>query len=122
MNATEPAGTGTPSLDRNLLAAVRTHIGGRRGLLILGALAVTGGLAWSWNWLVAAGVAPLLLSVLPCIAMCALAVCMCRPARLTLPEFWPDRRRPGHGSEAIPVQPDDHRSSGQSNWIVGSGS
>jgi hypothetical protein len=29
-----------------------------------------------WNWLVAAGIAPVLLSLLPCAAMCALGFCM----------------------------------------------
>ena len=78
MNATEPAGTATPSLGRELLLAARYYLGGRRGLLILGAVAVVVGLVSSWGWLVAAGVAPLLLSVLPCVAMCALGLCMHR--------------------------------------------
>ncbi|RVH28084.1 hypothetical protein CN211_25985 [Sinorhizobium meliloti] len=39
------------------------------------------GLAFNWNWLVAAGVAPPLLSVLPCLAMCALGLCMNRMSR-----------------------------------------
>ncbi|MEY9717818.1 hypothetical protein ABIA22_000308 [Sinorhizobium fredii] len=51
---------------------------GRRGLIVLGALVLSLGLAFNWNWLVAAGVAPLLLSVLPCLAMCALGLCMNR--------------------------------------------
>jgi hypothetical protein len=81
MNATQPSRTATPSLGRDLLAAARYHLGGRRGLLLLGAVAVAGGLASSWGWLVAAGVAPLLLSVLPCAAMCALGLCMNRMGR-----------------------------------------
>jgi len=32
----------------------------------------------SWGWLVAAGLAPLLLSVLPCLVMCGLGLCMMR--------------------------------------------
>lgn len=54
---------------------------GRRGLIVLGALVFTLGLAFNWNWLVAAGVAPPLLSVLPCLAMCALGLCMNRMSR-----------------------------------------
>jgi len=77
MNAIEPAGTAAPSLGRDLVVA-RYYLGGRRGLLVLGAVAVGGGLVSSWGWLVAAGVAPLLLSVLPCVAMCALGLCMHR--------------------------------------------
>jgi len=46
-------------------------------LLGLGSLVVIAGLFFSgWAWLVAAGLAPLILSVLPCVAMCALGVCM----------------------------------------------
>ncbi len=33
---------------------------------------------WQWSWLVAIGVAPLLLSVAPCAAMCGLGLCMHR--------------------------------------------
>lgn len=51
---------------------------GRRGLIVLGALVLGLGAAFNWSWLVAAGVAPLLLSVLPCVAMCALGLCMNR--------------------------------------------
>ncbi|MGE3289805.1 MAG: hypothetical protein AB7I59_02550 [Geminicoccaceae bacterium] len=78
MNAIDPAGTAAPSLGRDLVAAARYYLGGRGGLLVLGAVAVAGGLVSSWGWLVAAGVAPLLLSVLPCVAMCALGLCMHR--------------------------------------------
>ena len=39
---------------------------------------IVAGIAFNWGWLVAAGVAPLLLSVLPCVAMCALGICMHR--------------------------------------------
>lgn len=38
------------------------------------------GVAFNWSWLVAAGAAPLLLSVLPCGAMCALGPCVNRMA------------------------------------------
>jgi hypothetical protein len=52
----------------------------RSRLVLGGSLAplVAAGLAWQWSWLVAIGVAPLLLSVAPCIVMCALALCMTR--------------------------------------------
>jgi len=43
------------------------------------ALALIGaGLAWQWSWLVAIGVAPLLISAAPCVAMCALGLCLHR--------------------------------------------
>ncbi|MER8571275.1 hypothetical protein NKG99_07610 [Mesorhizobium sp. M1409] len=34
------------------------------------------GLAFNWSWLVAVGVAPLLITALPCVAVCALGLCM----------------------------------------------
>lgn len=56
--------------------AVRALIGNRRGLLVLGAVALGLGLVFKWNWVVAAGFAPFILAVLPCAAMCALGLCM----------------------------------------------
>ena len=76
MNTVEP--TTSQSLGRDLLFAARYYLGGRRGLLLLGAIAAVAGVASSWSWLVAAGIAPLLLSVAPCVAMCALGLCMHR--------------------------------------------
>jgi len=40
--------------------------------------AIVMGLALNWSWLAAAGVAPILISLLPCLAMCALGLCMNR--------------------------------------------
>jgi hypothetical protein len=36
------------------------------------------GAVLNWSWLVAVGIAPLLLTALPCIAMCGLGLCMNR--------------------------------------------
>ena len=52
------------------LARHRLVIGG----IIL--LLLAAGFAWQWSWLVAIGVAPLLVSFAPCAAMCALGLCM----------------------------------------------
>jgi hypothetical protein len=57
---------------------VRYYLGGRRGLIALGALALVLGVVFNWSWLVAAGIAPFLLSALPCAAMCALGLCASR--------------------------------------------
>jgi hypothetical protein len=54
----------------------RHNLGGRPVLFILAGIAFAGGLALNWNWLVAVGIAPLLLTALPCVAMCALDLCM----------------------------------------------
>jgi hypothetical protein len=53
--------------------------GGNRLMLAAAALgAITAAAAWQWSWLVALGVAPLLLSAAPCAAMCGLGLCMHR--------------------------------------------
>jgi hypothetical protein len=58
----------------HLLPALR----GRRALAVLGLAVVAAGLAWQWTWLTAIGVAPVLVSLAPCAAMCALGLCMSR--------------------------------------------
>lgn len=78
MTAPGKAETADTSLTRDVLYAVRYYLGGRRGLLILGGVALAGGLAFNWSWLVAVGIAPLLIAALPCVAMCALGFCMNR--------------------------------------------
>lgn len=42
------------------------------GVLVIVAL----GMYLNWGWFVAIGIAPLVLGVLPCTAMCALGLCM----------------------------------------------
>lgn len=39
---------------------------------------ISAGLAWQWSWLVAIGVAPLLITTAPCLAMCTLGLCVHR--------------------------------------------
>jgi hypothetical protein len=69
-----------PSLTRDILYAARYYLSGRRGLFVLGGIALFAGLAFNWGWLVAAGAAPLILGVAPCLAMCALGLCMSKGA------------------------------------------
>jgi hypothetical protein len=76
MTATNSTRTSAGSLARDWLGVARYYLGGRGGLLIVAATVVAGGLALNWSWLVAAGIAPLLIGVLPCVAMCALGLCM----------------------------------------------
>jgi hypothetical protein len=51
------------------------------------------GAAFNWGWLVAIGIAPLLIAVLPCVAMCALGLCMNKMGRSS-------------SQDAKPAQPD----------------
>ncbi len=63
---------------RDALARTRPWLSGRRVWWIAGTLALVAGAALNWSWLVAIGVAPLLVAALPCVAMCALGLCMNR--------------------------------------------
>ena len=78
MATTQQSQSQDGSLGRDLLYALRYYLGSRRGLLVLAGLAIAAGLALNWSWLAAAGIAPILISVLPCLAMCALGLCMNR--------------------------------------------
>ena len=60
---------------RSMLDGVRSHLNGRRSLWLVAGLVLAAGLALKWNWLVAAGIAPVVVSLLPCPAMCALGFC-----------------------------------------------
>lgn len=49
----------------------------RRRVLFAGAATVIGsGMALNWGWLTAVGLAPILVSLAPCAAMCGLGLCM----------------------------------------------
>lgn len=67
------------------ICVCRPSILGRRRWLLGGiALALlAGSFVWQWSWLVAIGVAPLLISTAPCLAMCALGLCMHRMGNRT---------------------------------------
>ena|SRR6516225_11609588 len=60
---------------RDMLGGLLRYLGGRRGLWLAAGLAVAAGLALNWSWLVAVGVAPIIVSILPCAVMCALGFC-----------------------------------------------
>src|SRR6266852_5055342 len=76
MTAPPPAETANDSLTRDLIRASRYYLGGWRGVLILTAIALAAGLALNWNRLVAAGIAPVILTFLPCAVMCGAGLCM----------------------------------------------
>lgn len=72
----ETTKTSETSLTQDLLSLLRYWLGGRKGLIALITLAVVAGAVLNWGWLVALGIAPLILALLPCAAMCALGLCM----------------------------------------------
>lgn len=72
----EVARTSQTTLGQDMGALARHWLSGRRGMLIVGGGLALGGVGFGWSWLVAAGIAPIILGVLPCVAMCALGLCM----------------------------------------------
>jgi|SRR6516165_96699 len=79
MTVAKPTETAEVPLSRLGLNLARYYLGNRSALLVLGAGVLLAGIGLNWSWLVAAGIAPILLSTLPCLVMCALGVCMlCR--------------------------------------------
>ena len=63
------------SLGQDVLGFVRYWLRDRRVLIGLAAAAVVGGGVLNWGWLVAIGIAPVILAVAPCAVMCALGLC-----------------------------------------------
>lgn len=57
-------------------ACLPTWLRGRWGVILGASALAIGGAALGWPWLVAIGIAPILLSILPCAVMCALGLCM----------------------------------------------
>jgi len=76
MSSPEMAGATKSSLTQDWLSALRYWLRGRNGVIAAIMLAVGIGAALNWSWLVAVGIAPLLLAVLPCAVMCGLGLCM----------------------------------------------
>jgi hypothetical protein len=58
------------------LFALRGLLRKRAGIVLAAALAIGGGLYFGWGYVLAAGLAPLILAVAPCAAMCAFGLCM----------------------------------------------
>ena len=88
----EPAATERQG-GQTMLSRMRSWIVTPRGLTVAGIGVVAIGSALNWSWLVAVGAAPLILSLAPCAAMCALGVCMNMRGRAN-----PPVERPGAGA------------------------
>jgi len=67
---------GVNALQSGIGGYTRYYFGNPWVLLTITVLALAAIAAFNWSWLVAAGVASLLLSVLPCLVMCGLGLCM----------------------------------------------
>ena len=71
----------TTTFGQDLWGLLRHGLRGRRGLLIIGSALALVGVGFGWDWMVAVGIGPVLLGVLPCIVMCAFGLCMSRVGR-----------------------------------------
>jgi len=78
MSSPETADATKPSLAQDWLYAVRYWLRGPKGIAVVVVSALVLGAALNWSWLVGVGIAPLLLTVLPCAVMCGLGLCMNR--------------------------------------------
>ena len=95
---------------RYRLRTACARIGARRIAIALGLAAAATGITFSWGWLTAIGVAPVLVAVAPCAAMCALGLCMHRigggsraaPTSKT-PAMQPDPLRTENSHDRIPT-------------------
>ena len=87
----EVAGPGAAFGGLGLPSRPLVWLRGWRGVLLGAALLAIGGAAVGWPWLVAIGIAPILLSIAPCVAMCALGVCViCKGTNSTEPPPGPN--------------------------------
>ncbi len=57
-------------------SAWRRWFQGRRRWFVIGVAVVIAGLWLGWDWLAAIGALPVLVALAPCLAMCALGLCM----------------------------------------------
>ncbi len=92
MTAPQSTTTTESSLGRDVLHSARYHLGNRWALLVLGSLGVIAGLSLGgWAWLVAVGLAPIILAALPCLVMCGLCLCLaCRSSTAQATPASPD--------------------------------
>jgi type III secretory pathway component EscV len=71
------------SLSADIVSYVRHQLRGRRGLIVAAVALAVPALWLGWPWLVAAGLAPLLIAIAPCAIMCALGLCAMRAGSST---------------------------------------
>lgn len=86
--------SGEQSLLQDAWYAARYYLGSRTGLVVLATGALAAAAYFNWGWLVAVGLAPIILLVAPCGAMCAMGYCMRGQQKTSGPDQ--------------PVKPDDN--------------
>lgn len=81
MSEPESSETTDTSFWRTGLNVARHYLSNRWIVLALGSLVIMIGAVLNWSWLVAIGIAPILLALVPCAAMCALGLCAMKMGR-----------------------------------------
>jgi hypothetical protein len=76
MTDLQPANSGERPFRQELWNAAHYYLGGRTGIVLAAAAVLGAGAYLNWGWLAALGLAPVIISALPCAAMCALGLCM----------------------------------------------
>lgn len=85
------------------------HLANRWVLAVFATIVIAGGVALNWSWLVAVGIAPILLFVLPCLVMCGFGLCahkLVGHSRTSQPS---PRSAPGCCADDTNVAADHHR-------------
>jgi len=78
---TEASTVSQASLGQDWLSLLRYWLRNRRVLVAIALAVVIGGAVLNWSWLVAIGLAPILLAMAPCAVMCAVGACSMRKGK-----------------------------------------
>lgn len=76
MNIYENTSTERRPFSQLLLSTARYYLASRTAKVVLAATVLGASFYFNWGWLVAAGLAPFVLAMLPCGVMCAMGLCM----------------------------------------------
>jgi hypothetical protein len=76
MTVSKLSAASTASSGESLAGRAGRLLRSPRGLIGLAIVLIVVGAAFNWSWLVAAGVAPIILVTAPCLVMCTLGLCM----------------------------------------------
>ncbi len=85
------------SSSRAMPPTLRSLLGNRFLLLGIATSVLSFGAYSSWGWLAAVGIAPLILNVAPCAAMCALGFCSMGGKSNAVPDIKADVKTTGGG-------------------------
>lgn len=81
MENSQPLESSTATRAFDQFITLGRRISRRTALLALAAATAAAGLYFGWNWLVAAGLAPIIVPLALCAAMCALGLCAHRTGK-----------------------------------------